>query len=459
MAAPALRRGLRTVGTLLITLSAISPASSVFIIGPGVLAGAGTGAFLSFLGAAVVGVFMAFVYAELASAFPLSGGDYAITARTLGRLPGFVVLVLMLVTQTLIVAVIALGVGTYLGVVFPGLNGTVAAAVTCVLAGVVGIFDIKLNAWVTGVFLGVEILALAVVAALGLSRPARPFTDLLTHPVAAGGGPATAGAIAVATSVAIFAYNGYGSAVYFGEETKDAARGIARVVLMSLGITVLAELLPITAVLLGAPDLNALFGSENMLSYFIEARGGGTLDKVLSVAVAVAVVNAVLAIVLISARMAFSTGRDAAWPRAVNQALVAVHPRFGTPWIPTIGTGVVAAALCFANPKLLLVVTSTSIVVVYAALCLGAITGRRTGTTAHARYRMPWFPVAPMLALIALVYVVYQNMLDPEIGRPSLLVTAAMILLAVAYYVLVLRRRGGWTLAEVDPEPAAHAES
>lgn len=453
MSTPALRRGLRTLGTLLITLSAISPASSVFIIAPGVLTGAGTGAFLSFAAAAVVGVFMAFVYAELASAFPLAGGEYAIVTRTLGRLPGFAVLGLMIVTQVLIVAVIALGVGTYLGVLFPGLPGPAVAAVTCVLAAVVGVFDIKLNAWVTGVFLAIEILALVVVSVLGLASPARPFGDLIAHPVAADGGPATVGAIAIAMSVAMFAYNGYGSAVYFGEETQDASRGIARAILLALGITVLAELIPVTAVLLGAPDLGRLFGAENMLSYFIESRGGSTLDTVLSLAVALAIVNAVLAIVLISARLVFSSGRDRAWPAPVNRALAAVHPRFGTPWVATVGTGVVAAVLCFVDPRVLLVVTSTSIVVVYAALCLGAIVGRRTGATAHAGYRMPWFPLAPVLALVVLVFVVYQNLLDPAVGRPSLIVTAAIALLAVAYYLVVLRRRGGWRLAGTEEPP------
>jgi amino acid transporter len=453
---PALRRGLRTLGTLLITLSAISPASSVFIIAPGVLAGAGTGAFLSFAAAAVVGVFMAFVYAELASAFPLAGGEYAIVARTLGRLPGFAVLGLMIITQVLIVAVIALGVGTYLAVLWPGLPGPAVAAATCVLAAVVGVFDIKLNAWVTGIFLAIEILALVVVSALGLLHPARPFTDLLAHPVAADGGPATVGAIAVAMAVAMFAYNGYGSAVYFGEETQDAPRGIARAILLALGITVVAELVPVTAVLLGAPDLGQLFGAENMLSAFISARGGDTLDTVIGIAVALAIVNAVLAIVLISSRLVFSSGRDRAWPGAVNRALAAVHPRFGTPWVATAGTGVAAGLLCFVDPKLLLVVTSTSIVVVYAALCLGAINGRRTGTTAHARYRMPWFPVAPVLALVVLLFVVYQNVLDPVVGRPSLIVTAGIAALAVGYYVVALRRRGGWRLTEPPSDTVEH---
>ena len=105
---PRLRRGLKVIGALLITLSAITPASSVFIIAPGVMAQAGTGAVWSFLAAGVVGVFMAFVYAELASAYPLTGGEYAIVGRTLGRLPGFMIMAMILFTQVIIVAVIAL---------------------------------------------------------------------------------------------------------------------------------------------------------------------------------------------------------------------------------------------------------------------------------------------------------------------------------------------------------------
>ncbi|MBN9740999.1 amino acid transporter [Amycolatopsis sp. A1MSW2902] len=452
MSTPVLRRGLRTLGMLLITLSAISPASSVFVIAPGVLTGAGSGAFYAFLAAAVVGVFMAFVYAELGSAFPSAGGEYTIAARTLGKLPGFMVLGIMIVTQVLIVAVIALGVGTYLSVVLPGVSPAVVASVTCVLAAVVAVFDIKLNAWVTGVFLAVELLALAVVAVLGLVKPARPFTDLLAHPVAPGGGPATISAVMIATAIAIFAYNGYGSAVYFGEETKDAGRGVARAVLMGLGVTVLAELIPVTAVLMGAPDLGTLFSSPNMLSYFVQSRGGSTLDTVLSLAVALAIINAVLAIVLISSRLVFSSGRDRAWPKAMNRALAAVHPKFGTPWVATLATGFIAAALCFVDPQILTVVTSTSIVVVYAALCLGAILGRRSGATAGAKYRMPGFPIAPVVALVALAFVLYVNATDPVIGRPSLIVTAAIALLALGYYLVVLRRRGGWQLSEAVEE-------
>jgi amino acid transporter len=442
---PRLRRGLRVLATLLITLSAITPASSVFIIAPGVIGQAGSGAFWSFVIAGVVGVFMAFVYAELASAYPLSGGEYAIVGRTLGRLPGFVTLGLLLITQLLIIAVIALGVGTYLSVIFPNLNAPTVAAVTTALATVLAVFDIKVNAWVTGVFLAIEMVALVVVSALGLFHPARSFGDLVVHPVVAGG-PAAIGVIGAATAVAIFSYNGYGSAVYFGEETKDAHRGIARAILWALAITIVAELVPVTAVLIGAPSLGRLFGADNMMTYFITSVGGSGLNTAISLAIALAILNAVLAIILITARMMFSTGRDAAWPAPVSRALASIHPTFATPWIATIVVGVIAAALCYANEQFLLVTTATTIVAVYAALCLSAVNGRRNGSTGHAAYRMPLFPVAPILALVALGYVVYENALDPKVGRPSLYVTVGIGVVSAAYYLLVLRRRGTWEL-------------
>ncbi|MER6512258.1 APC family permease [Nonomuraea sp. NPDC001636] len=449
---PHLHRGLKLLGTLLLTLSAITPASSVFIIAPGVISQAGSGAILSYLAGAVVGVFMAFVYAELGSAFPLTGGEYAITARTLGRLPGFVVLGLILITQLLIIAVIALGVGAYLSVVLPGLDGPLVAAVTCLLTTVVAVFDIKLNAWVTGVFLAIEMIALVVVAALGLFDPQRSPVELITRPVVAGDGgalvPASLGLIGAATAVAIFSYNGYGSAVYFGEEVHDAPKSIAKTVLWALGVTVAAELVPVMAVLVGAPSLEGLFGAENMMQYFVTARAGSAANTVISLAVALAILNAVLAIILITSRMLFSTGRDRAWPAPVSRLLSSIHARYGSPWVATVLTGVVSAACCFIDERFLLVVTGTSIVAVYAALCLGAIAGRRNGTTGHAAYRMPWFPLAPVLALAALAYVIYLNALDPAIGRPSLYVTAGIAVVSAAYYLGVLRRRGGWDLAE-----------
>ena len=113
--------------------------------------------------------------------------------------------------------------------------------------------------------------------------------------------------IGLAVSVAVFAYNGYGNAVYFAEETLDAPRNIARVILWALVITVFAETVPVTAMLLGASDLKALFGSSNMLGDFITERGGSTLGKVISLGIASAIFNASIACIL-NVHRAVTTG-------------------------------------------------------------------------------------------------------------------------------------------------------
>ncbi len=444
-----LHRSMKVLGTLLITLSNSTPASSVFTVVPGLFLASGSGAFLSMALGALVGLFMAFVYAELSSAYPLAGGEYAIVGRLMGALPGFIVMGVYLVISLLIPAVMALAISTYLGVLIPNLPIIPTAIATVALATLIAILNIRTNAALTGVFLLVEILALTAMAALGFLHVSRPLTDLILHPVLLSGGSLVHVPIAVigmTTSIAIFAYNGFGGAVNFSEEMHEPERHVARAILWALAITVIAELLPVTGVLLGAPDLKALFGARNMFGEFILARGGAALNTGISLGVALAIFNATIAVLLVAARVAFSTGRDRVWPRPISQALACTHGRFHSPWVATLLCGVLTALACLINLNVLLVLTGTGLILVYSALCVAALVGRWRGGTAHGHYRMPWFPLAPIAALAVMVYVVWTSWFDPVIGRPSLFATLGIVIVSACYYALVLRRRGVWKL-------------
>src|ERR1039457_6070916 len=109
-----LSRSLTLRGNVLITLSSVTPASSVFIIIPAVLAAVGGASFVAFVAAAVVGIFMAFCYGELSSAFPIAGGEYSFAARVLGKGTGFALFLMNTLSLILIIGVIALGTGQYL---------------------------------------------------------------------------------------------------------------------------------------------------------------------------------------------------------------------------------------------------------------------------------------------------------------------------------------------------------
>ena len=454
---------MKVIGALLLTLSAVTPAASVYVIIPGIIQQAGTGAFIALAAAALVGLAMAFVYAELASAWPLAGGEYAILGRTLGPAVGFVFMGMNTVGSTLAPAVLSLGASAYVAAVWPGLAPVPVAIAIIAAATLLGILNIRTNAKVTGLFLLIEVAALAVLAALGFSHAHRSVADLVAHPVMVSAGALAATPVALiglGTAVAIFAYNGFGVAVYFSEEMHDAPRRVARTILWALALTVAFEFLPVIAVLLGAPDLKALLASPSPFSDFVGATGGRTLKIVISLGVALAIVNAVIAIVLINARFFYSSGRDRVWHAAGNAALVRVHGRFHSPWVATLLAGITGIGACFIPFHTLLVLNGTGVVVLYALLCLAAIAGRRTGSTAHGPYRMPLYPAAPVLGLLALAYVLYTDWIDPDLGRPSLIATVLMMILATAYYLALRRRRGpDWAMSgpveELSPSTSA----
>jgi amino acid transporter len=255
----------------------------------------------------------------------------------------------------------------------------------------------------------------------------------------------------LATAGAVYAYNGFGAAVSFGEELRDAPRKIAAVILWSLVIGGVCEALPIAAVIIGAPNLASILGATSPASAFI-ATGGILFAKAVSLGVAAAIVNAMIATGLSNARQLYATGRDEVWPPIVNRALCATHPRFRSPWIATVISGALAAVACLLGLRVLVIFTATGIVVIYAGVCASVLIGRRTGSTAHSQYRMPWFPWPPILALVALTAMIAADIADPQVGRIGLAATLAVMALFAGYYWFFTRRRGGWRLRGPEGE-------
>ncbi|WP_425229659.1 APC family permease [Sphingomonas sp.] len=446
-APPPFVRSLGVLGVLFLTLSVATPASSVFVFIPDMFGAAGTGAVWAFVIAALVCVATAFIYAELSSAWPVAGGEYVMVAQTLGPFAGFVMLGVNVVNNLIFLPVAGLGISDVLSVVLPGLPQLPVALGVVAACTVVGLFDIRVNAAITGCFLALEVATLAVVAALGLSDAVRSPVAFLTDPVAGPTlAPAGIASVGVATSIAIFALNGYGAAVYFGEEMLDAPAKITRAIMGALVLTLALEALPLVAALTGARDLPALFHSGNPFGELVAQLGGAGLARWVAVGVALAIVNALIAWVLACARFFYGTARDRSWGAPVDRLLTAIHPRTGAPWIGTLVVGAVGMLLCFIDKARLEVWSGTGLIAIYAGIAVAVMVGRRSGASAHAPYRMPLYPLAPLVTVAALFYVGWTNWMDRQTGRPALIATAVQIAAAAAWYWLVLRRRGAWTV-------------
>lgn len=451
-----LSRSLSLGGNILITLSAVTPASSVFIIIPSVLAAVGGASFLAFLASAFVGIFMAFCYAELASAFPIAGGEYSFAARVLGKATGFALFLMNTLSIILIIGVIALGTGQYLAAAVSGADSKWVGVGVIVVCAVIAVLNIRTNAWVTGTCLVFEMAALVVLTVLGVLHVSRPVSVLFHAQTANDHGVLTGvglGLVAAQMATAIFAYNGYGASIYFAEETRNAARGIAKAILWSLGITVAAEIIPMTAVILGAPNLGLLISNPAPMQYFVTARGGSVLNTVVSLAIAIAIINAVVAITLQGGRTLYSSARDRAYPDPVSNLFRYVHPRLRTPLPATLFVGALAAIVAAIVPLgSLIIATGATLVALYVIVALSAIVGRINATSVHAHYKMPLWPLAPAVVILSLGYVTYQLWK----GNPwQVIIAVAALAIGYVYYYLYLypRRATRWTMPA-----AAHDE-
>jgi amino acid transporter len=453
-----LGRSMRRIGNLLITISVITPAASVFIMGQQVVQQAGTGAILCFIGAGLLALATAYVYAELSSAIPLTGAEYSMLGHAMGPSWGFMALGLNLFGGSVSLAVTALGLADYLGVVFPGTPAVPVALAVTAGTTVITILNIRVNALITGAFLVTELATLVVMTALGAMHVKNPIFDLTIHPViASGAGLAHVSwaAMGLGMAAAIYAFNGYGGAVSFGEEMYEARTNMAWVIFVSLGVAALAEITPIVAALAGAPNLKAMLGADQPFPTFLLATGGSFVDKLVSLGVVVAIINAMIAIGLVNARYLFCSGRDEVWPAAANRWFAAVHPRFHSPWVSSLVTGAATLACCFLPLGLLVILSGTNVVMIYAGVSVAVMAGRRNGSTAQGHYRMPLYPFWPIASLVGLAGVAVVDLMDPTQGRPGLIANLVVMVVSAAYYRFYLRRRGGWTLRGAEGEPLA----
>ena len=245
----------------------------------------------------------------------------------------------------------------------------------------------------------IELLALLVLTVLGIlnfhpDRVGQLFSGWVVGNSSGGLDPVAFGVILTATASAVFAYNGYSNAVNFSEETKGSSRNIATAILLSLVITVAAELIPTTAVLLGAPDLAAITASSQPMIDFIDATANKTVDTIVSLGVALAIFNATLAIILEFGRILYSASRDRAWPGVINDWLVSVHPTLKSPWIATALVGIVSAILCLTvDLNTLITLTGAALVADYAFVAIA-----RAGRPVHRGDRGQPVPDAALAA-------------------------------------------------------------
>jgi amino acid transporter len=438
-----LARRLKVAGNMTITLAVIGPAASVFAIGSLALRQQGSGAFLAFLIAALISGCLAVAWAELGALYPTAGGLYGIVARVLGRGASVMALVLQLTLFVIVPSAFALAAGQYLTAVWPAISPRAAALVLLTAATALAVAGIQFTAAVTAAFLALELTIILVVCALGFANADWALAGTLLDPrvYAADGAatpatPATLGTLLAGVVLGLGAYAGYGGAVILSEETQGPRRGIAHAMLGALGVAVVAELLALAAALLGAPSQAQLTTAPAPMSYLVRSLGGDRLVTVVTLALVATFFNVVLAVLLEYARILYSSGRDRTWPAPLSRAVGRIHPTTRTPVVATLAIGAAALTLtAITDYAAAVTFASLTVVVTFALIALSALVSRLRQPDLARPWRMPLWPLPPLVALAGVAATVVLQ------TRTDLVIVAAILAAGVLYDAAYLRRR------------------
>jgi len=442
-----LKRALSTLGNIALVLSDITPTASLLVIGTVVIATAGTGSVTAYIVACFLALNIALCMGELGSMFPVAGGLFSIVTRVLGKPIGFLAMLDYMGQAVFLPASVAVGIGVYISALNGTIPSNVAAAVIMIIVTGIALFAINFNAILTGFFLALELAVVSALALSGLVHLQQPLS-VVTSPVMTDGKNGLTGVglslVIAAVAVALFSVNGYDSAINFAEETEGEAKHVGRAVVVAASIGIAFELGTFLLVFFGVPDLKKFVASSTPLLDAARSSFGDTFFTIVAVGAIIAIFNACLAITLQFARIVWAAGRDRAWPDVISTWIGKVDSKRGAPWVATLIVGVLATILSFQG-SLVAVVTFTSVllIVLYAMICISSLVSRYTQKDLPRPWKMPLWPVPPIIGLVGCVIALTQQ-------KVSDLITVAVIFAAgLIYYYAFIRPRGDryWNIA------------
>ena len=488
----------RALGPVSLTLFGIGA-----IIGAGIFAtigtaaagdanrvGAGPALMVSFVITAIVCGFTALCYAEFASMVPISGSAYTYSYATLGEVIAWIIgwdLIIEYAVGNIAVAISwanyfkTLVAGLHIpgiapdGIIIPdwiSMDYRTAAKVPGVyenaphifgipiifnlvavmivfLITVVLIWGIRESARFNAVMVGIKIVVLLFFIVVGFTyvQPANwtPFS------------PNGFGGISAGAAIVFFAYIGFDAVSTVAEETKNPQRNLPIGIIASLIICTLfyAVVAAVFTGLISYTDLKAKLATEQAEPLTMALQHvGQQFNTDLGWAVGIVAFGSVIAhtaVLLVfqlgQPRIFFSMARDGLLPPVFSK----VHPKFRTPHVSTILTGVfVAVFAAVASIDEMVDLTNIGTLFAFILVCAGIIVLRVKDPARPRPFRVPGGLTIPILGIISCLYLIYY--LPPT----SWLRFAAWLNLGFVIYVSYGSRHSRLTGRHITERAADH---
>ncbi len=442
-----LKRSLGPVDLIALGIGAIIGTGIFATIGTAVAGdatrpGAGPAIILSFLLTAVACAFAGLCYAEFASLVPIAGSAYTYSYATLGEIVAWIIGWDLIIEYAVGNVAVAIGWAAYFHQMCEGLGWHIpawlsvdyrsAAQAAAAVAKAGGQIDpaiaFNYEAWqnapqLFGFPIIFNLLAVAIVAVItwllvvGTKESARVNLIMvaiklviLAFFIFAGMKfvkpenwspfmPNGFSGVWVGASLIFFAYIGFDAISTAAEECKKPGRDMPIGIIGSLVICTLIYV-AVAAVLTGMVPWQLLGVADPLAAAFAYVN-----SNVAAGIVAFGAVISMTAVLLVfqygQPRIFFSMSRDGLLPPLFAK----VHPKYKTPHVTTIWTGMALAAIsAVANINEIVELTNIGTLFAFVLVCAGIIILRRTDPHRPRAFKTPLVPLVPILGIASCIY-------------------------------------------------------
>jgi APA family basic amino acid/polyamine antiporter len=424
------------------------------IVGDAARPGAGPAIVFSFLLTAVACGFAALCYAEFAAMVPIAGSAYTYAYTSIGEFVAWIIGWDLIVEYAVGNIGVAIGwsghfkeLMTHFGVAIPAWLATdYRSAHDAFVALGTGANDATTqylaSAWSGAPHFGslpvifnlpafAVVAVLTVILVIGIKESANSNNAMVllkigiiifflcvgtflirpenyNNPATGGFAPNGFKGVSAAAAIIFFSYIGFDAVSTAAEEAENPARDMPFGIIMSLIIcTVLYILLSI--VMTGIAPWQQLGTPEPMITALQFAQGPPGLLNFSRFIIALGAVAAMGSVLLVfqmgQPRIFFSMSRDGLLPKAFSK----VHPKYRTPYVGTILTGLfVATFAAFANIAEVVDLTNIGTLFAFVLVSAGVIFLRRTEPNRPRPFRVPGVPYTPIISIVACIYLMIQ---------------------------------------------------
>lgn len=414
----------RTIGTFQLTMFGVGATvgTGIFFVLQEAVPDAGPAVILSFILAGIAAGLSALCYAEMASAIPVSGSTYSYAYAALGELIAMVVAACVLLEYGVSTAAVAVGWSGYLNKLLENLFGAgipdalsyaplshdgdatgiinlpaVFLVFMCALLLIRGASE---SAKVNAAMVVIKLAVLVMFVVIGLSAfNADNFANFM------GAGVAGIGA---AAGTIFFSFIGLDAVATAGEEVKNPQKTMPRAILLALFI-VTAVYVAVAIAGVGAQPASEFEAEEQQsagLAVILDNITGSTwAGTVLALGAVISIFSVTLVTLYGQTRILFAMGRDG----MISKRFASVNPRTLTPTFNTWVVAIVVALIAgFIPSGYLWDVISIGTLGAFSVVAIGVIVLRKTEPDMPRGFKVPLYPVTPVLTVLVCLWVMYN---------------------------------------------------